>query len=125
MKELFVKARNATIGFIYRYILKPVFFLLDPEEVHDRALNIGTFLGRFGITRGLTKWLFNYQNSALEQNILGINAIGKLAITWVESKKKYVYDEIFDSVDKQQTFCFQEYQQNDYCEPIFRTENCQ
>ena len=42
------------------------------------------------------------------QNILGINAIGKLAITWVESKKKYVYDEIFDSVDKQQNFCFQE-----------------
>ena len=28
---------------------------------------------------------------------MGIDAIGNLQITWVESRKKFVYDEIFDS----------------------------
>ena len=41
-------------------------------------------------------------------NILGIDAIGNLQITWVESRNKFVYDEIFDSPSAQKKICFQE-----------------
>ena len=41
-------------------------------------------------------------------NILGIDAIGNLQITWVESRQKFVYDEIFDSPSNKKNVCFQE-----------------
>lgn len=60
-------------GLFYRYILKPFFFLFDPELVHDRVTFLGEFLGRFSLTRFLLSKIFVYKNSMLEQQILGIN----------------------------------------------------
>lgn len=74
--------KDAIIGFLYRGILKPVFFLQDPEDVHDRMTAMGEFLGKYSVTRGLTSRFFGYQNKMLEQNICGIlfkNPIGLAA----------------------------------------------
>lgn len=60
------------IRFLYRNLLKPFFFLLDPEDVHDRMTATGQLLGNNFLTRGLTSALFSYSNPSLEQNILGI-----------------------------------------------------
>lgn len=60
-------------GLFYRYILKPIFFLFDPELVHDRVTFLGEFLGRFSLSRFLLSKIFVYKNSMLEQQILGIN----------------------------------------------------
>lgn len=70
------------VGFFYKNFLKPFFFLLDPEFVHDRITLTGRFLGSNFLTRGLTTAFFSYSNPALEQNILGIrfkNPIGLAA----------------------------------------------
>jgi len=53
--------------------LKPIFFLQDPEKVHDRMTGIGSFLGKFSITRKIASWKFGYHSSMLEQDILGIH----------------------------------------------------
>lgn len=75
-----VYARNAVLGFLYRNILKRVFFLLDPEDVHDRMIKTGARLGAHGTTRALARAMFYYENRPiLEQKILGIafaNPIG-------------------------------------------------
>lgn len=79
MKIFFVSLRNGLIKFYYRYFLKPIFFLQDPEDVHDRMIKTGNFLGRFPLFRGLTKLAFDFSHLALEQTILGIkfkNPIG-------------------------------------------------
>ncbi len=60
-------------GLFYGYILKPIFFLFDPELVHDRVTFLGEFLGRFSLSRFLLSKIFVYKNSMLEQQILGIN----------------------------------------------------
>lgn len=65
--------RNAIFGFLYKTIPRRIFFLMDPEEVHDRMIDLGKFLGRYALTRRFTALLFSYSNKALEQNILGIN----------------------------------------------------
>lgn len=68
-----LKARNYLIKTTYRWILKPIFFGLDPEIVHDHAVTIGNFLGKHTLTRRTIEWLLTYHHPFLEQNILGIN----------------------------------------------------
>src|SRR3989344_3201152 len=65
--------RNYIIHFFYTNILKPIFFLFDPETVHDRMINLGKFLGSKAWGKSLTRGLFFYSHQALEQKILGIN----------------------------------------------------
>lgn len=82
MLELFISIRSTIIHFLYIYLAKKVFFMLDPEDVHDRIVKTGTLLGKFPITRWVTKVIFTYQNPLLFQKILGIsfpNPIGLAA----------------------------------------------
>lgn len=71
--ETVIKIRNSFFGLCYRLVLKPVFFLFDPEDVHDFVSASGKILGTNFITRGFTKIMFGYKNSILEQKILGID----------------------------------------------------
>lgn len=82
MKDTLVKIRNSVLRWNYAHILKPVFFKMDPEFVHDRFVFIGRLLGSNPITRASTRLLFDYSHPMLEQKILGItfkNPIGLAA----------------------------------------------
>ncbi len=57
----------------YRTILKPIYFCMDPEKIHEQMLGVGAALGRFGFTRWLTSFCFSYKNPMLEQEVLGIH----------------------------------------------------
>jgi dihydroorotate dehydrogenase len=75
-------AKNTVIHWLYVHILRPVFFMQDPEAVHDRMIGVGKILGNSAFTRKLTSILFNYSNPILEQTILGIkfkNPVGLAA----------------------------------------------
>ena len=61
------------IGSIYRSLLKPVFFAKDPETVHDRMTDVGIFLGKHTASKKVTRALLSYENTKLEQDILGIH----------------------------------------------------
>jgi dihydroorotate dehydrogenase len=73
MKEIYIQVRNKIIGFVYQYALKPIYFTMDPEKIHDRMVKFGRILGGNAISRALTKFCFGYSNKRLEQNVLGIN----------------------------------------------------
>ena len=80
--ESVVSLRNSLTHFLYRIVLKPIFFRNDPEMVHDHMIAFGAMLGRNKILRSLTGVFFNYHNRVLTQNILGIhfeNPIGLAA----------------------------------------------
>ena len=82
MNKRIVAFRNKYIGFFYRNILKRIFFLIDPEVVHDRTIRMGKILGSNFITRDLVSLKLGYSNIKLRQNILGIefsNPIGLAA----------------------------------------------
>jgi dihydroorotate dehydrogenase len=57
----------------YKYLLKPLLFLFDPEDIHDFFTNSGEFLGKSKVAKYITKKLFKYSDKILEQNIAGIN----------------------------------------------------
>lgn len=63
----------------YTKLFKPIFFLFDPETMHDTISAIGATLGEYKITQGITRKMLSYQNINLEQEICGIkfkNPIG-------------------------------------------------
>lgn len=71
--EILIKIRNLIISFFYKGLIKPLFFLMDPEDIHDKIIKFGNFLGKFWIFRMKTSFWFNYKNQILCQNISGIN----------------------------------------------------
>ncbi len=72
MSDFFFRAKAAIIRFKYKYFLKEIFFLQDPETVHDRMVRVGAFLGRHAWTKKLVHWAFFYSHPSLEQMIAGI-----------------------------------------------------
>ena len=63
----------------YRSFLKKIFFLLDPEFVHERMINSGEKLGNVTVARLLMRKLFFVQSKLLNQKVVGIeftNPIG-------------------------------------------------
>lgn len=68
---------------IYTSYIKPILFRFDPEVIHDICIRVGSFLGRYVVTRyGLRMFFSPYESSVLEQDIQGIhfkNPIGLAA----------------------------------------------
>lgn len=66
-------AHTRIIAGLYGRLLKPVLFRFDPEDVHDRATNLGRLLGSTGIGCVLTRAMFNYEHPALHTTVCGIH----------------------------------------------------
>lgn len=82
MPDQFTTVRNYFLSANYKYILKPLFFSLDPELVHDTTVFLGKGLGKTRITKRIATSLFNYQHPSLSQTLLGMtfkNPIGLAA----------------------------------------------
>ncbi|KKQ48026.1 MAG: Dihydroorotate dehydrogenase 2 [Candidatus Yanofskybacteria bacterium GW2011_GWC2_37_9] len=73
MLDRIISTRNYILEKKYKWILKPILFRFDPENVHNKISSIGNFLGKYSITKKIVSIFWNYSNEALEQNILGIN----------------------------------------------------
>lgn len=57
----------------YALLLKPLFFLIDPETVHNNITAMGDFLGKIAVKRYFLSALFAYYHPNLERNIDGIS----------------------------------------------------
>lgn len=73
MAKGWIIVRNYIVRQKYKWILRPIFFKIDPEKIHDYIIKIGYFLSKYAITRKLTHCFLGYSHPTLEQNILGIN----------------------------------------------------
>lgn len=60
------------ISFIYQYFIKPLFFLIHPEIIHELMLSFGELIGKFSIKRKCINFLIHYKNPKLHQTIEGI-----------------------------------------------------
>ncbi|MFZ1020072.1 MAG: quinone-dependent dihydroorotate dehydrogenase [Minisyncoccia bacterium] len=73
MTDDLAAARNYIVRKIYQWILKPVFFQIDPEIIHDQMSEFLHFLGKYALTRKIAYFCWGFSNQSLEQTILGIN----------------------------------------------------
>ncbi len=67
-----VGIRNFFLHLLYR-IMRPLIFLMEPENAHYSLKKIGVFLGSNPITRGLTSLFFNYGHASLNTKVDGIS----------------------------------------------------
>ncbi len=66
----------------YRYALKPLLFLRDPEAVHDAFTRVGVLLASSSIAQRTIRSIFRYDDDILATNVAGIrfqNPIGLAA----------------------------------------------
>src|SRR5690606_37919919 len=49
-----------------------LFFLFDPETVHDTITSIGSTMGQISIFRFLTRWFFSFEYPVLRKKLNGI-----------------------------------------------------
>jgi len=75
-----IKLRNNVISFVYRNILKKIYFKFDPELVHNRFISIGKFLGSSSVTKKATSLAFNYRNPMLRQKLAGIEFVNPVGL---------------------------------------------
>ncbi len=58
---------------VYQKALKPIFFRLDPEIVHNRMIRLGAALGKWSVTRAVVRRAFFYRHHALQTTVAGIH----------------------------------------------------
>lgn len=62
---------TGVIGYLYKKFLKPIFFALDPEAVHEFHVSMGETFGNIPVIKTFFKFLFTYQNPLLSQQVAG------------------------------------------------------
>ena len=73
-----IAVRNLILRILFR-VLRPLIFLMDPEQAHYSMKRIGVFLGSNPITKVFTSLLFDYGHISLNTEVDGIkyrNPIG-------------------------------------------------
>jgi dihydroorotate dehydrogenase len=60
-------------AWLYKNIIKSVFFLIDAETVHEGMLSFGQLLGKSIFVRKITEYLLLWDDKALSQKLMGIN----------------------------------------------------
>ncbi len=69
------------LGMLYRYILKPIFFLFDAEFVHTSMLNAGEAIGKSKIGKTLLRLYFAVQHPTLQTTQAGITFPNKVGLS--------------------------------------------
>lgn len=68
-----MSVKSILLGGAYRNLLRPLLFLNDPENIHDKFLTFGDFLGKYKLTKFLTRSFFYYENEKLKQTVCGLH----------------------------------------------------
>ena len=67
------RATLVILHLVYKFIAKPIFFLIDPETVHTHVVRLGEKIGSWKIIKTITKFLIYKTDSKLMQNLAGIS----------------------------------------------------
>ena len=67
-----VGIRNKFLWLGYQ-IIRPLIFLMEPEQAHYTLKRVGVFLGKFWITKKLTSFFFDYNHKSLAITVDGID----------------------------------------------------
>ncbi len=68
-----LEVRGKVLRILYARVFKEIFFVMDPEHIHDIMIDVGEFLGKSKFLRAVTAALFRYRHPMLEQRLVGID----------------------------------------------------
>ncbi len=80
------------MGSLYRSVLKPVFFKMDPETVHERVTSLGKSLGKNRISRSAIHSLYHFEHPSLRSVVAGIEFLNPIGLGAGFDKNAQLYD---------------------------------
>ena len=61
-----------TLSYAYKKLARPIFFLFDPEAVHNFVTGLGEVLGEVSELNAIISKMFSSKSKVLKQEITGI-----------------------------------------------------
>ena len=74
-----IYVRNIPFWILYRLVVRPILFCIDPEKCHDFFTWSGQLMGSNCVTRAITRLCFGYSTKSLNTLVMDIefeNPIG-------------------------------------------------
>ncbi len=78
--------------YIYKTIIRPLLFKIDPEKMHDIAIGVGKFFGNGFLRRNFIGVLCRYRNKKLENVVCGIRFENPVGLAAGFDKDAYLMD---------------------------------
>ena len=78
---------------MYRYIIRPILFLLSPESIHHLLINGLGIIFRIPGMLALVKRLYHIRNTALETDFLGLTFSSPVGLAAGFDKNACIYRE--------------------------------
>ena len=72
--------QNKKVTIMYKQLIKPLLFKMDPERVHDHALALGKVLGKIKIFNPLIALFYRYKNRKLTSRVNGIKYLNPVGL---------------------------------------------
>ncbi len=80
---------------MYKILVRPILFLLDPEKVHHLTFSLIRFFGKLGLS-GLFRSFFIIENKALEREVFGLKFKNPVGLAAGFDKDAKLYNELSD-----------------------------
>lgn len=80
---------------MYKYLVRPMLFLLDPEKVHYLTFSLIRFSGKIGLTK-LFKSMYVVEDKRLERRVFGLKFKNPVGLAAGFDKDAKLYNELSD-----------------------------
>lgn len=81
---------------MYKLIIRPIFFLFDPEKIHYFTFSLIRFLSKLPLVSGLFRSIYVVKDKRLEKNLFGLTFKNPVGLAAGFDKNAVLYNELAD-----------------------------
>lgn len=81
---------------MYKLIIRPIFFLFDPEKIHHFTFSLVKFLSKITFVSGIFRGLYQVNDKKLERNLFGLTFKNPVGLAAGFDKNAVLYNELAD-----------------------------
>ena len=79
---------------MYKLIIRPIFFLFDPEKIHYFTFSLVRFLSKIPLVPNLFRSLYQVNDKRLERNLFGLTFKNPVGLAAGFDKNAVLYNEL-------------------------------
>ena len=81
---------------MYKLIIRPIFFLFDPEKIHYFTFSLVKFLSKIPFVSSIFRSLYKVEDTKLERNLFGLTFKNPVGLAAGFDKNAVLYNELAD-----------------------------
>jgi dihydroorotate dehydrogenase len=79
---------------MYKFFIRPILFLIDPERIHHFTFNLLKFVGTFPAANSIIRFFYRREDTRLEKQILGLRFKNPVGLAAGFDKNAQLIDEL-------------------------------